>query len=143
MLKVKNKNYFKDIYFGEIHIATFVNVNKAPKGLNFVTEDSKFIQLGIWNYKKNKKLDNHYHNYFKRESFRTCEFVFVLKGKIKCELYTEEGDFITELLIKKGQGILQHNYAHKYTIMKNSIIIETKNGPYFGVEIDKKVINEK
>lgn len=143
MLKKKENNYYKEIYFGETHVATHVKPKKAPKGLSFVTEDSHFLQLGLWNYKKNKVLDNHFHKWFERKSSRTNEFVFVLKGKIKCDLYTEEGSFITSLTIKKGEGVLQHNLSHKYTILKNSIIIESKNGPYFGVEMDKQVVFEK
>jgi len=32
--------------------------------------------------------------------------------------------FITTVIVKKGEGILQHNFAHKYTILKKSIIID-------------------
>lgn len=143
MLKTEQKNYYKEIYYGEIHVATHVKPKYAPMNLSFVTDDSKFLQLGMWNYSKGKELDNHFHKKFERSSFRTNEFVYVVRGKIKCELYTEGGVFITTVIVKKGEGILQHNFAHKYTILKKSIIIETKNGPYFGVEKDKQVINEK
>ena len=30
--------------------------------------------------------------------------------------------------------------AHEYKILKNSIIIESKNGPFLGVEKDKTLI---
>ena len=87
-------SYKKEIYHGEIHVATIVKPLKAPSGLNFATDDDKFIQLGIWNWKKNKTLDAHFHNWFKREAHRTNEFIYVVKGKVKTNLFTEEGDFI-------------------------------------------------
>ena len=71
-------SYKKEIYHGETHVATIVKPLKAPSGLNFATDDDKFIQLGIWNWKKNKTLDAHFHNWFKREAYRTNEFIYVV-----------------------------------------------------------------
>ena len=50
-----------------------------------LTEDSSFLQVGTWNYKKGHKLEPHYHNEFSRES--TPRRDFVVKGKVKCNLY--------------------------------------------------------
>lgn len=137
------KNHFREIHHNGIHIATHVVPKKAPKGLSFITKDSQFLQLGIWNYDAGKDLDAHFHNEFSRNSFKTNEFVYVLKGKIICNLYTEKGDFIETIVIRKNEGILQHNMTHEYKILKKSIIIESKNGPYEGVEKDKTVVRVK
>ena len=79
---------------------------KSAFGLSFVTDDEKFIPLGIWNWNKNKILNAQYHNWFKREVYRTNEFVYVIKGKIKCNLFTEDGTFIDSFIIKRNQGII-------------------------------------
>ncbi len=141
---MSNKNnYYREIFHDSVHVATIVKPTKSPKGLSFVTDDEKFIQLGIWNYEKNVRLDPHFHNEFERKSYKTNEFVFVLKGEIECNLYTEEGDFIESIIVKENEGIIQHNYAHEYKILDDSIILESKNGPFMGVEKDKVVINAK
>ena len=31
--------------------------------------------------------------------------------------------------------------VHEYEILEEALVIETKNGPYFGPEIDRKRIN--
>jgi len=130
----------KEIYYGNTLVATIVNPKKSKKGLNFLTKDEDFLQLGIWNYQKGKQLNAHFHNWFKRDSYRTCEFVYVVKGKLKCSLYTESGEYINSIILGKNQGIIQHNFAHEYEILKNSIILESKNGPFLGVEKDKTVL---
>ena len=33
--------------------------------------------------------------------------------------------------------------VHEYEILNKSIVVETKNGPYFGPEIDRERINVK
>lgn len=136
-------NYFREIFHNDIHIATIVKPNEANPGLSFVTSDDKFLQLGIWNYQKGHNLPAHYHNQFKRSGYRTNEFVFVLKGAIECILYTEEGDFIESVIISESQGILMFELSHEYKIIEDSIILESKNGPFMGVEKDKTVINVK
>jgi hypothetical protein len=140
MLKISNNQLKKDIFYGDTLIATVVNPKKSKIGLTFLTKDNDFIQLGIWNYKKGKHLKAHYHNWFKRESYRTSEFVYVVKGKVLCNFYTEAGEFIDSIIIKKDQGIIMHCLGHEYKILKNSIILESKNGPYLGVEKDKTLL---
>ncbi len=136
-------NFYTEIFHDSVHVATHVMPKESPEGLSFITDDEKFLQLGIWNYKKNKDLDLHFHNEFERKSYKTNEFVFVLKGEIQCNLYTEEGELIESITVKESEGIIQHNYAHEYKILEDSIILESKNGPFMGVEKDKTVIYAK
>lgn len=136
-------SYFREIFYEGVHVATHVKPSEVPPGLNFVTTDDKFMQLGIWKYDKNHELPPHFHNEFERKSFKTNEFVFVAKGKLQSDLYTEEGKFIETVIVDEGEGILLHNHAHHYKILEDSIILESKNGPFMGVEKDKTVINVK
>ena len=55
MLKTEQKNYYKEIYYGEIHVATHVKPKYAPMNLSFVTDDSKFLQLGNVELSKRKR----------------------------------------------------------------------------------------
>ena len=138
---LEKKQIFREVFFNDIHVATHVKPKNSHTGLNFVTDDEKFLQLGIWNYKKGHELPAHYHNEFERKSFKTNEFVYVVSGKLKCDLFTEEGVFIDTLIAKENEGIIQHNFTHLYTILEDSIILESKNGPFLGVEKDKTVID--
>ena len=61
----------------------------------------------------------------------------MVKGDIDCNLYTEEGDLIKTVNIKEQELIILFNEAHEYIMNKDSIIVETKNGPYFGPEKDR------
>ena len=76
----------KIIHRGKLY-ATYFNVQDAEEGLSFISEENEFIQVGLWNYKPKKVLPAHYHNEYSREATRTCETIYVVKGKIKCNLY--------------------------------------------------------
>ena len=68
----------KDIVFNSKHFASIYSFEEMEEGLNFLTNDNSFIQVGTWKYEKNQILDAHYHNYFERKSYRTQEVVCLL-----------------------------------------------------------------
>ncbi len=123
--------------------AVYFDVKHINEGLTFVSQENEFIQVGIWNYKPNKILPAHFHREYKREATRTCESVYVVEGKIRCNLYTKSGNFIDSFILKKNEMAIQLYGVHEYEIIEKSIVIENKNGPYFGPEIDRKRINVK
>ena len=134
-------NMGSEVFFEDKHFASIHNFNEMDEGLSFLTKDESFIQVGTWNYEKNKILDAHYHNYFERNSYRTQEVVIVLEGKIRCNLFSEEGEEVYTAELKKGELIIQFEGVHEYEILENSKVIEVKNGPYFGPEKDRTRIN--
>ena len=121
--------------------AVYFDVLEAKDGLSFISDDEDFIQVGIWNYSPKKILPAHYHIEYPREATRTCESVFVVKGKIKCNIYTKSGSFIDTFDLNENEMVMQLYGVHEYEILDKAIVVETKNGPYFGPEKDRKRIN--
>ena len=137
---MNNKNIKNIIYNDELYSSIF-DLNNISEGLDFLTNDESFIQVGTWKYEKGKILDAHYHNTFERKSFITQEVVLVLEGSIICNLYTKDGNFIATEEINENQLIIQYQGIHEYEIMKDSKILEIKNGPYFGPDKDRTRVN--
>ena len=108
------------------------------KGLNFITRDEDFIQAGSWWYDAGKILDSHTHNEFPRTAMRTQESIYVVQGSMKVKLFTEQHEYIEEYTMYKGDLAVFTYGGHGYEILENDTkIIETKNGPFVGVEKDK------
>ena len=134
-------SFLEEINYLNKRYAIVIDTSLPPEGLSFVSEDEDYIQAGVWNYDKGTKLPAHYHNYFERKSYRTSETVYVARGEIECTIFTEEGDLIWKGTLKKGQLIIQLQGAHEYSILEDAIVVETKNGPYFGPEADRTRID--
>ena len=132
--KVFHKNRLYCYYF---------SLNKVEDGLTFLSNEDEFIQVGIWKYDKGKMLPAHYHKEFERSSYRTCESIHVIKGKVRCNLYTKSGKFIETFDLKENEVAVQIYGTHEYEIIEDAVVIENKNGPYFGIEKDRKRINVK
>jgi hypothetical protein len=112
--------------------------NEWVKGLDFLTNDKEFIQVGTWWYDKGKILDRHYHNEIERISTLTCECVFVVQGSILVSLYDDDKNFLGDFVLASGDTGIFLGGGHGYEILEDSTkILETKNGPFFGVELDK------
>jgi hypothetical protein len=108
------------------------------KGLNFITPDEHFVQVGSWWYDKGKKLESHIHKSFDRVAKITQESIYVKKGSVKVLLYTKELEFLQDYILYDGDLAVFGYGGHGYEILEdNTQIIESKNGPFVGVEEDK------
>jgi cupin fold WbuC family metalloprotein len=123
---------------GEI-IAVVVRKKAKLKGVNFFTPLDFSQQLGLLVHEKGKIIKAHKHKHIKREIFLTQEVLVVLEGKVKIDLYNEKHQKIKSIIITPGDTILLASGAHSIEIMKDSKIIEVKQGPYAGVD-DKEFI---
>ena len=124
-------------------ICIVANLEDTKEGLDFLSDDNDFIQVGTWNYKKGQVLPLHYHNEFERTALRTSECVFVFKGKIECNLHSEDGEFIETIIANAGEFIINLSQAHEYKILEDTVVLEVKNGPYFGPDKDRTRIEKK
>ena len=108
------------------------------EGLNFITPNEMFVQVGSWWYNKGKKLDSHVHNEFARTAIRTQEMTYVKKGSMRVLLYDEDKNYLEDFIIKEGDMAVFAYGGHGYEILDDDTqIIEAKNGPFIDVETDK------
>ena len=68
MERIMDSKFVNEIVVNDVHYCTVVKPNSSSEGLNFITSDDKSIQVGVWNYKKGKELEPHYHNNFERSA---------------------------------------------------------------------------
>ncbi len=108
------------------------------EGLNFITPDNLFIQVGSWWYDEGKKLASHVHNNFDRVARRTQEMTYVKKGSMRVLLYDEEKNYLQDFVLQEGDLAVFAFGGHGYEILEGDTkIIEAKNGPFVDVETDK------
>jgi hypothetical protein len=120
-------------------ILTLIHREKDWKrGLDFLTPDEHFVQVGTWWYDKGKKLDSHVHKDYERSSSRTQESVYVRRGSMRVLLYSENMEYLQDFILKEGDLAIFGYGGHGYEILEdNTQIIESKNGPFISVDADK------
>jgi hypothetical protein len=126
---------------GDVTLALVIREEDWEEGLNFVSSEGDYQQVGIWGYNKGKKLEPHIHLIAPREVLRTQEIVFVKEGRVRADFYTERADFFKSVELKKGDAIILLRGGHGYEILEdNTKVLEVKNGPYVGADEDRKRI---
>jgi len=129
---------------GDLTLAIIIRHEDFKEGLNFFSKDEDFVQVGTWNYNKGKVLNAHNHLVFDRTVNRTQEVVIIKSGKLKADFYNEEDKVITSTELNAGDVFICLNGGHGYEVLEdNTQVMEVKNGPYLGVEKDKRLINDK
>ena len=137
-----NNNKVITVKEGDLLLAKYVPEKQAwGGGLNFFSEDEEFIQVGTWGYDFGKNLKAHIHNEVKREVLWTQEVLYVRKGKIRADIFSTKRKKLKSILVGEGDIILLLRGAHGYEILEDGTqVLEIKNGPYVGAELDRRRI---
>ncbi len=122
-----------------IVLARHVKPADIKTGLNFFTENSGYIQAGVWgHYEKGKELQPHIHKEFERTALRTYELLYIIKGSIEASVYDFDRQLVEKLNVREGEILILMECGHGYRIMsEDTTVLEVKNGPYAGAEEDR------
>lgn len=105
----------------------------------FFTRTEDILQVGSLFFPQGSKVQPHIHK-LRQVSRAPMEVVIVLRGVANCEIYDEEKNLIDTCQIRKGDIVIQHSGGHGFTFLEDAILLEVKNGPYYGKDSDKVMI---
>ncbi len=121
-----------------IVLARHIAKSDINDGLSFFSNDNEFIQVGTWNYNKGKQLMRHYHNEVERKISRTYEVLYIISGSIKANIYDLDNKFEGHMVVENGDILILLESGHGYEVLEeNTKVLEVKNGPYLGPNIDR------
>ncbi len=121
-------------------IAIVVNKDFKKNGINFVSKKEFTLQLGVNNYKKEYKIKPHFHIGKKIIINKIQEIVHIENGKVIVDLYDLSGKKFKSIILSMGDTIFFIDGGHGFEILEDTKIIEVKQGPYFGKDKDKRII---
>ena len=115
--------------------------NDWKEGLDFLTPDEMFCQVGTWWYQEGKILNSHRHICNERPNTLTQECVIVLAGSMRVDLYDGNNQLFHSEILKSGDMMIMVEGAHGYEILEaDTRIVECKNGPFVSTEKDKELL---
>jgi mannose-6-phosphate isomerase-like protein (cupin superfamily) len=126
----------KEIKYKNKMLAIIISNKYSEPGIHFFTPDDFSQQLAFMKHSKGKIIQPHVHNPVQREVHFTKEVLFIRKGKIRIDFYTEDQNYIESHFLESGDVILLSEGGHGIEILEETEMIEVKQGPYAG-ENDK------
>lgn len=110
-------------------------------GINFLTADDYSQQMAYMHHDKGYVILPHVHNTVKREILYTKEALFIKKGKLRCDFYSDNKEYLKSIILFGGDVILLVSGGHGFKFIEETSMIEIKQGPYTG-EADKTRFEE-
>jgi mannose-6-phosphate isomerase-like protein (cupin superfamily) len=126
----------KEIKHNDKLLAIIIRNQFCDSGIKFVTPDDFSQQLAFMRHPAGKVIEPHVHNPVQREVHFTKEVLFIRKGKLRVDFYTDEQQYVESYILVSGDVILLSEGGHGFEVLEEIEMIEVKQGPYAG-EADK------
>jgi hypothetical protein len=126
----------QEIKYNNQLLALIISNKYSEPGIHFFTPDDFSQQLAFMKHPAGKIIQPHVHNPVQRQVHFTKEVLFIRKGKIRIDFYTDEQIYIESYILETGDVILLSEGGHGIEILEETEMIEVKQGPYAG-ENDK------
>lgn len=117
-------------------LAIVIKHDYDKKGITFCTPDDYSQQMAFMHHDKGHVILPHVHNEVKREVLFTKEVLVIKRGKLRCDFYTDDHEYIKSIILESGDVILLASGGHGFECLEETEMYEIKQGPYAG-EMDK------
>jgi len=107
------------------------NEAMAP-GIQFFTPGDYSQQLGCMRHPAGHVIEPHIHNPVERAVHYTNEALFLRRGRLRVDFYSEPGSYLESRELGAGDVILLVAGGHGFEVIEEIEMIEVKQGPYVG-----------
>jgi len=121
-------------------IAIIIRKGFKKEGINFVSNSDYPLQLGINSYKAGHIIENHLHQTREVLINNVQEVLFFKSGEALVSLFDKSKEFVKSLRLSAGDLIFFVDGGHGFQMLRDTVLIEVKQGPYFGKDLDKVII---
>lgn len=118
--------------------ALIVRSSFDKEGVSFVTDDESPLQLGVLKHPRGFTIKPHVHKPASKTVTSIQEVLHVQYGKVRVGFHDDEGVQVASAVLAGGDTVLLISGGHGFEMLEDCKMIEVKQGPYEGVEHDKK-----
>ena len=124
-------------------LAIIISSRFSEPGIHFFTENQLSQQLAYMRHPAGKLIDPHVHNPVPREVHYTQEVLFIKRGKVRVDFYSNDQEFLESRVLETGDTILLATGGHGFEMLEETEMIEVKQGPYTGEEDKTRFVPKK
>jgi mannose-6-phosphate isomerase-like protein (cupin superfamily) len=121
-------------------LAIIVKNNFREPGIHFFTPNDYSQQLAYMRHPRGKEIQPHVHKKVQREVHYTQETLFIRKGKLQVDFYSDDQIYLESRILETGDVILLIKGGHGFKVLDDLEMFEVKQGPYAGDEDKVKFI---
>ena len=122
------------ITYNDAELAIIVRSSFSQPGINFFTPNDYSQQLAYMSHPTGKEIQPHVHKKVQREVHYTQETLFIRKGKLQVDFYSDDQIYLESRFLETGDVILLIRGGHGFKVLEDLEMFEVKQGPYAGDE---------
>ena len=115
-------------------VAIIVRKDFEKQGIHFFTPNDYSQQLAYMNHPTGKEIQPHVHKKVQREVHYTQETLFIRKGRLQVDFYSDDQQYLESRVLEAGDVILLIKGGHGFKVLEDLEMFEVKQGPYAGDE---------
>lgn len=108
-------------------------------GAHFLTGPELGQQLALMEHPAGHRIKAHLHNSSPRQVELTGEVLIIRQGRLRVNLFRDNGSPLHSLDLGPGDVILLNGGAHGFEVLEDCQMVEVKQGPYLGLG-DKRLL---
>jgi hypothetical protein len=120
-----------------VKYAEVIRANTRVDETLFLSAPESSFQFGLLAHKAGFVESPHYHKPFPRQVTDLQQMFVMQRGHVIIELYSDEGDFLREIDLRRGDAIVLIHGVHAVRVLEDFQAISVKQGPFLGAENDK------
>lgn len=113
-------------------LAIIVKSGYNKEGIHFFTPNDFSQQLAYMHHSAGHVILPHVHNKVERTVMYTKEVLVVKSGKMRCDFYSDDKQYIESSTVSTGDVILLASGGHGFKCLEETELFEIKQGPYSG-----------
>lgn len=113
-------------------LALIVRDEFSKPGISFFTPPDLSQQLAYMRHPAGKVIDAHVHNPVERTVAYTQETLFIKRGRLRVDFFSDEQVYLESRELRGGDVILLVRGGHGFEVLEELEMIEVKQGPYAG-----------
>jgi len=129
-----NNSFVETISHDGVALAIIVRSDFRKEGIHFFTPNEYSQQLGYMCHPKDKIISPHVHKKVQRKVNYTQETLFIRKGRIQVDFFSDDQAFLERRILEAGDVILLIKGGHGFKVLEDLEMFEVKQGPYAGNE---------
>ena len=107
---------------------------------SFFNDAEDILQVGIIVKSSDETVKRHKHNKIMRKTFGTAEALYCLRGAGTMHFMENDETNTVDVPFKRDDLIIFDGGIHSFTFESYTLLLEVKNGPYFGQNLDKEIL---
>jgi hypothetical protein len=101
----------------------------------------EILQVSAMSLKQGRRVNPHKHLPTLRSTAGTQECWVVFSGLVEVQLFDINDTAIDTFVLEAGECMTTYRGGHTLEVLDDAVIVEIKNGPYYGAQLDSQPIN--